>query len=396
METGKDHPPGETVHAMMDILCPMHVVLNATGHIVHAGPTLHKLRGDAPLLGARFCEVFEVKRPHTDGSMSALLRWAGTKLHLQVRSGRRTDLKGVLVPLPPDGAMGPAGGAMINLSFGISVVDAVRDYDLTSADFAATDLTIEMLYLVEAKTAAMEASRTLNLRLQGAMIAAEEKAYTDTLTGLKNRRALDYVLGRLLENEQDFALMQMDLDFFKAVNDTMGHAAGDHVLKEVARVLVEETRAEDTVARVGGDEFVLVLTRITDAGRVHDIAARMIARLELPIPFAGQLCRISGSAGSTLSCDYAHPARARMMEDADVALYAAKRQGRGRHVRYTDTLCADKGRQAQDRPSHTPSGDPTDNGSIRPPVCLDVRRPEQPMQARQSARRSDKGFPAGS
>ncbi|MEB8387314.1 GGDEF domain-containing protein [Rhodobacteraceae bacterium KMM 6894] len=365
MLTGKDQMPEDALYAMMDVLCPMHAVLNATGHIVHAGPTLHKLRGDAPLIGARFSEAFEVKRPHSDGSMSAMLGRSGTKLHLQVRGGQRTDLKGVLVPLPPSGAMGPAGGALINLSFGISVVDAVRDYDLTSADFAATDLTIEMLYLVEAKTAAMEASRTLNLRLQGAMIAAEEKAYTDTLTGLKNRRALDYVLGRLLENEQDFALLQLDLDFFKAVNDTMGHAAGDHVLKEVGRVLVEETRAEDTVARVGGDEFVLVLTRITDAGRVHDIAGRMIARLELPIPFAGQVCRISGSAGSTLSCDYARPSRAQMMEDADVALYSAKRQGRGQHVRYNASLNDDKDQVAQNVPPKREGDNASDGAPIR-------------------------------
>ena len=61
----------------------------------------------------------------------------------------------------------------------------------------------------------MEASRKLNLRLQGARIAAEEQAYTDTLTGLKNRRAMDHVLDRLMQSEQDFALMHLDLDFFQ-------------------------------------------------------------------------------------------------------------------------------------------------------------------------------------
>ncbi|MCZ4353717.1 diguanylate cyclase [Roseovarius aestuarii] len=343
MVSGTDHTPDPNVYAMMDVLCPMHVVLDASGHIVHAGPTLRKLLKDASPIGARFNELFEVKRPHIDGTMALMLARAGTKLHLQLRGPQRTDLIGVLVAFPPGGTLGPAGGAMINLSFGISVVDAVRDFALTSSDFAATDLTIELLYLVEAKTAAMDASRTLNLRLQGAMIAAEEKAYTDTLTGLKNRRALDYVLGRLLEGEHDFALIQLDLDFFKAVNDTMGHAAGDHVLNDVARILVEETRADDIVARVGGDEFVLVLPRLTDAHRVHDIASRMIERLERPIPFAGQMCRISGSAGSALSCDYAQPSRSQMMEDADIALYAAKRAGRGRHVRYTPALRQDGG-----------------------------------------------------
>ena len=322
--------------AMMDVLCPMHAVLDATGHVVHAGPALAKIFGNVPLIGIRFAEVFEIKRPQTDGSMRMLLALAGTKLHLRLRCAQRTDLKGVLVPLAPGAA--PVGGALIDLSFGISVVDAVRDYDLTSSDFAATDLAVEMLYLVEAKTAAMDASHKLNLRLQGAMIAAEEKAYTDTLTGLRNRRALDYVLERLAEAEQDFALIHLDLDYFKAVNDSMGHAAGDHVLCEVARMIVEETRSDDTVARVGGDEFVLVLKRLTDAGRVHDIAARLIARLSQPIPFGDRICTISASAGSVLSCDHAHPDMARLMLEADTALYAAKDRGRGRHVPYSPDL----------------------------------------------------------
>ncbi|RKF13804.1 GGDEF domain-containing protein [Roseovarius spongiae] len=318
--------------AVLDTLCPMHALIDATGHIVHAGPTLHKLCPGGIAPWARFTELFEMKRPRCDSSMKALRARGGQKLHLILRGGPRCDLKGVLAPLPEDGPIQPAGGAIVNLSFGISVVDAVRDFALTSTDFAATDLAIEMLYLVEAKTAAMEASRTLNLRLQGAMIAAEEKAYTDALTGLRNRRAADYLLERLLERKQDFALMQLDLDFFKAVNDTMGHAAGDHVLREVAAIMIEETRAEDMIARVGGDEFVLVFARLTDPGRMHDIATRLIARLEQPIRYGEELCRISASAGSVLSCDYARPTLARMLEDADAALYAAKAAGRGRHV----------------------------------------------------------------
>ncbi len=322
--------------SMMDVLCPMHVVLDQTGHVTHAGPTLLKLFAETPLIGARFAELFEVKRPRGDGSMRAMTASAGGKMYLRIRNGARVDLKGVLVPLPP--GSGPEGGALVNLSFGISVVAAVREFGLTGSDFAPTDLAVEMLYLVEAKNAAMEASRTLNLRLQGAMIAAEEQAYTDTLTGLRNRRALDYVLDRQAEMEQDFALIHIDLDFFKAVNDTGGHPAGDHVLCEVARIMVEETRSDDTVARVGGDEFVLALKRLVDPEKVRDIATRVIARLEQPIVYAGQVFRISASAGSVLSCDYARPDMARMMQEADIALYAAKHRGRGCHVPFTEEL----------------------------------------------------------
>lgn len=303
-------------------LCPMHAVLNAQGHVVQAGPTFTKLFGAQPPLGMRFLDLIELRRPHHAGDMAALLACAGARLRLRLRASPHTALKGVLLALP-------GGGAVVNLSFGISVVEAVRDFGLTGADFAATDLTTEMLYLIEAKSAAMEASRKLNLRLQGARIAAEEQAFTDMLTGLRNRRALDHVLDRLMQSEQDFALLHLDLDFFKQVNDTLGHAAGDHVLQEVARRLRDAVRADDLIARVGGDEFVILLLGMTERAPVGDLAERMIARLEEAVPYRAQDCRISGSIGITLSCAYDSPEPLRMMADADLALYAAKGQGRG-------------------------------------------------------------------
>lgn len=303
-------------------LCPMHAVLDAEGHLVQAGPTFAKLFGARALQGMRFLDLIELRRPHQAGNMADLLASAGARLRLRLRAAPHTALKGVLLPLP-------GGGAVVNLSFGISVVEAVRDFDLTGADFAATDLTTEMLYLIEAKSAAMDASRKLNLRLQGARIAAEEQAFTDMLTGLRNRRALDHVLDRLMQSEQDFALLHLDLDFFKQVNDTLGHAAGDHVLQEVARRLRDEVRSDDLIARVGGDEFVILLLGMTERAPVGDLADRMIARLEKPVPYRAQHCRISGSIGITLSCAYDSPEPVRMMADADLALYAAKGRGRG-------------------------------------------------------------------
>ncbi len=321
------------IHAapMMDTLCPMHLMLNDTGHIVHMGPAFDKILGGKSVIGLRFLELFELKRPSINQTMEALLGLATAKLHLQLRAAPRTEMKGVLVPIPENTGVGPSGGAVINLSFGISVVDAVHDFSLTSADFAVTDLAIEMLYLVEAKSAAMEASRKLNQRLQGAKIAAEEQAFTDTLTGLKNRRAMDYILNRLIASETDFVLMNLDLDYFKTVNDTLGHAAGDYVLQNVARIMVEETRSNDTIIRTGGDEFVLIFAELRSTEATAELACRLIDRLEQPMRFQGQPCRISGSIGATLSSFYAKPTQERMMEDADTALYAAKHAGRGQH-----------------------------------------------------------------
>lgn len=319
---------------VLDVLCPMHVVVSTTGHVVHAGPTLQKLRPDVPMVGRRFLEVFDLKRPRAISNMEKLRASAGTKLHLQLRDDLKTEVKGILVPGIDEGT------SIINLSFGISVVDAVSDYALTSVDFAATDLTIEMLYLVEAKSAAMEASRTLNLRLQGAKIAAEEQAFTDTLTGLKNRRAMDHVLDRHAAWGTQFGVMQVDLDWFKAVNDTLGHAAGDHVLQTVARVMVEETRDNDTVARVGGDEFVILLPNAHETAALRGIGERIISRLSRPMPFQGETCRISASIGVAIYEPGGGVTVADLMDDADVALYASKHRGRAQQTFYTPDLRA--------------------------------------------------------
>lgn len=310
---------------LLETLCPMFALVDECGHIRQVGPTLQKLRPDTALIGRNFLDVFELIRPRAVTTLPALMSMAGARVHLRFLNEPRTALKGLVAPLP-DG-----GGAVINLSFGISILDAVRDYALTSADFSGTDLAIELLYLVEAKSAAMEASRSLNLRLQGAMLAAEEQAYTDTLTGIRNRRAMDHMLGHLISTDTRFALMNLDLDFFKFVNDRLGHAAGDFVLQNAARIMVEETRGDDIVARVGGDEFVIFFKGLSDEAVLAEIANRIITRLQEPVVVQGETCRISASIGMALSTQFKQPDAAGMLKAADQALYQAKRDGRSRH-----------------------------------------------------------------
>ena len=311
----------EPLAGALDVLCPMHLHLDTDGRVLHAGPTLSKALG-RHLAGREFAQLFEIERPHTIRSVDQMMQAAGQKLHLRLRQPPHTRLKAVLAAHPL------GAGALMDLSFGISILDAVRDFRLNGADFAPTDLTIEMLYLVEANSAAMEASHSLTDRLQQAIKRAEEQAFTDTLTGLKNRRAFDQQLAHLIEGKQDFSLMHLDLDFFKQVNDTMGHAAGDHVLQQVARVMREETRGDDIVARVGGDEFILIFPKLVNRSRLSEVAARMIARIEQPIPFEGKDAKISASGGLVRSVDYDAPDADQLIGDADQALYASKGNGR--------------------------------------------------------------------
>jgi diguanylate cyclase (GGDEF)-like protein/PAS domain S-box-containing protein len=166
--------------------------------------------------------------------------------------------------------------------------------------------------------------------------AAHELAVRDPVTGLLNRRGLDNALAALLgpskTEPRPLALLLVDLDYFKAVNDTFGHAAGDLVLREVANVLTQSVRRTDIVGRTGGDEFVVLLPGIDGPLKAEEIAANIILGLGRPIPLGdGKLAHIGASVGISLTGPNREPAAA-LLRRADVAMYAAKQAGRGRAV----------------------------------------------------------------
>ncbi|MBA3908892.1 MAG: GGDEF domain-containing protein [Rhodobacter sp.] len=305
---------------------PMYLLLDAAGHVVSAGPTLLRVLEGQEVIGARFHDLFEVRSPGGAVTVAEVLDRAGQRFRLAPCHRPRIGLRGLGMRLPGE------EGVLLNLTFGIDLVSAVRDFGLTDADFAATDLAMELLYLAEANASVTRELRGLNLRLEGARMAAEEEAMTDPLTGLRNRRAADLFLERMCSARVPFGLLQMDLDFFKAVNDTLGHAAGDFVLESVGRILREQVRAEDCVARIGGDEFVIVLPNTIDPQTLQAVAGRIIAQVSEPLEFAGNLCRVSASIGIVRSVDRLSPDAPQLMAAADRALYAAKHAGRSQAV----------------------------------------------------------------
>lgn len=315
-------PGGKDLLGTLDALCPMHMVMDADGTVRHAGPTLQKLLPDGIWENAGILDLFKVSRPRLRGGAERLFAYGATKVALRLRAAPHTPLKGLAVPVP-----GGEGG-IVNLSFGISATDAVRQFALNSQDFAATDLTIEMLFLAEANRAAAGIMQGMTERLKEARQKAEDQAMTDDLTGLQNRRAFDIALDARTAGGREFALMMIDLDHFKRVNDTCGHAVGDTVLKTVARILADEVRSGDLVARIGGDEFVVILDNVRKEEVVRQVATALITRISQPIHVDGQACSIAASIGAVLCDGNSNATKRDVLGRADLALYAAKAAGR--------------------------------------------------------------------
>ncbi|HYJ40260.1 MAG TPA: sensor domain-containing diguanylate cyclase, partial [Steroidobacteraceae bacterium] len=162
--------------------------------------------------------------------------------------------------------------------------------------------------------------------------AAQELATRDTLTALLNRRGFDTALAGLMANsrrDSRLALLQIDLDYFKSVNDNYGHEAGDLVLREVARIFERSVRRSDIVARVGGDEFAVLLPGIESAAKAEQIARNIISGVKVPIDIGGgRLAQVGASIGIALLGD-APESPAAFARRADLAMYAAKQAGRG-------------------------------------------------------------------
>lgn len=327
----------------LDVLMPMHVWADPEGRVVQAGPTLTKMARQGDLAGLSLFRILEIRRPTRVTRVSALLALAGHRLGLVLRDAPDLPLRGALSTLPG------GAGLILDISLGLSFARAVSEFGLTLNDFSPCDQTVELLYLHEANTSTMALSRHLSRRLEAARAEAEARALTDPLTGLANRRAMDAGIARCLDDpSQDFGLMHIDLDLFKQVNDTLGHAAGDAVLERVGAILRRQLRHADIAGRVGGDEFLVLLRDSADRAEMERVAARLIAAIEEPLPFQGQMCRVSASIGLASSTDYAErPGLDRLLADTDAALYAAKRAGRGRFSSHR----ASPRRRAGDPPS---------------------------------------------
>ena len=167
------------------------------------------------------------------------------------------------------------------------------------------------------------------------------QANFDMLTGLPNRRMLREQLEHEIRQADrarcSLALLLIDLDHFKEINDTLGHLVGDVLLVEAARRISACTRESDTVARLGGDEFTVILSRVTDPTHVEVVAQKIIQRLAEPFQLGDSVVYVSASVGITVYPQDASEVE-ELLKSADQAMYVAKRQGRNRFSHFTQGL----------------------------------------------------------
>jgi len=206
--------------------------------------------------------------------------------------------------------------------------ESSENIDIQAMEAGALD------YLVKAEITPRSLERSLRyaLKLGETLEALRRIATRDELTGLLNRREYDRILAEEEERARRFGhplgLVIIDIDHFKAINDTHGHPAGDEVLKELALRLAGAIRTVDRVARIGGEEFALVLVQ-TDGPAALEVARRAISAVaENPVPAGnGLVLEVTASAGvASLPSDAATAAE--LFAAADKALYAAKERGR--------------------------------------------------------------------
>ncbi len=222
-------------------------------------------------------------------------------------------------------------------------------YDDISAEHAARES-------LEASSAALEravAERTAELEAANRRLEeeiaerkqAEQRARHladhDALTGLPNRRLLEDRLTQALalsyRNRQQTAVMFVDLDRFKNINDSLGHAVGDALLKEVARRLVQELRVGDTICRLGGDEFVVVLPEIKRSADAANVAQKVIESVSRPLVLEGRELHVTPSIGMAVFPDDGRDAET-LIRNADAAMYHAKEMGRANYQFFTEQM----------------------------------------------------------
>ncbi|MEW9573833.1 EAL domain-containing protein [Rhodanobacter sp. Si-c] len=274
---------------------------------------------------------------------------AGTIRQL-IEAGEIGDWTGSSVPsswlVVPLVTGGKTLGLISLLSYRAAITYTEADLDLLNFVASQIAISLDRRRTSESlRRLVQERTRDLCREILGKQHAQEQLSHLvmhDALTDLPNRRCLHDRVCRvqqatLLEPDRSYALLYLDVDRFKSINDSRGHLAGDEVLREMAGRLAGCIRQPNLVARLSGDEFAVLLENVGTSAEVMQMAQRLMDVLDEPLQIAGRELKVSASMGIVI-CDGHYRTVDQVLLDADLALYRAKRLGRGRFELFNETL----------------------------------------------------------
>lgn len=327
---------GGRTDAILDRLFPFHFVLDLDGDqpIARAGGALKRWIAE-DLTGRSFGEVFSVLRPAITTVDRATLVTKQEAVFVLAVDDHFAQLRGQMLLLAPNRAIFIGSPVLTSAS-------NVEELGLSMSDFAPHDATVDLIVMqrfAEMQLSDLQDQAEELSEAQRARDRLSESASTDSLTGLANRRAFWDRCGRELTDGTELALLFIDVDRFKAVNDVHGHGTGDAVLRWIGNCLSAAVRPIDLVARLGGDEFAVLLTNV-DREATAVIVDRIQATVTQPTEIG------SHNATTSLSIGVVHRTANEtvddLLQDADAAMYEGRQRGPGRVTWFADRMRAER------------------------------------------------------
>jgi diguanylate cyclase (GGDEF)-like protein/PAS domain S-box-containing protein len=333
-------------------------IARATDHNISRAILLNILLGLAGLIASLLLAWALIRAARRQSAHFRSLVTSSTDLVLVFGEGRCRYVSGSVERMlgrSDTELLGPGFEQIVHPDDRTAVANACRHGDAHEIVFRVANRFGEWRHL-EAHCTDLRADRNirgvvLNARDISERIALEEElvrqAFHDSLTGLANRALfrdrVEQALARSERSRAQLAVILLDLDGFKQVNDSLGHDVGDELLEELGRRLGEVTRPGDTLARLGGDEFAM-LVEGADQAAAETVARRVLERLAAPVTVSGREFVLSASAGIAIHAGGQGDGEA-VIRDADLAMYAAKESGRGRFELFRAAMARELGEQ---------------------------------------------------
>ena len=318
---------------LVDIAHPFHIGFDRDLRILQAGPSMRRVIGEH-IVGTLITELFEIITPKLEATFDVLSR--GTRSLFVLRSRANADLlvRGQMLHDVDEDVILFVGSPWVTST------SAFASLGLTLSDFAASDPVVDYVLLLQNQASSLSETQAMAEQLL-------HQAYHDPLTGLPNRSlVVEHLTGLLATSATNggrVAVLMLDLDEFKAVNDGYGHGAGDEVLEIVAKRLLAVARHGDVVGRFGGDEFTIVVgAPVENDEEMRAVAGRLADRVSAAIcaPIALRSCavhvQLSASVGIAIA-DEGNSAED-LVRNGDLAMYAAKRRGSGRFEHFEPSM----------------------------------------------------------